>query len=350
MGISNSKSSSENIVINHAQLDSIINELYQIIKIKMEGQNGRESREREKNPDFINYYTDLLKIKRDVVDSLPERFKKENTKTGTREPFNPNDPTEKYNNLLKGLIKKRIIYRLGYLYLNLHITNLNSQILVHLRQTDQILNKVLQDSSKYKTTNANLYKQITDIVSNIDKDFVKSNINIQETNNDVNNIIRTYTNKINELKASDIQLKNIPDFSRMVGGSEVGTTIENTKIGSIDSFLDGFKKDYSFYKQAERLSKFYTEKIIKIINLYFTIYKNLVETSKKTSDGADIEAISKAMERINGHFEKRSINVDLNQEYLRTALQRLLNSINVSNDILKKEFIDKVNPVMMNTT
>lgn len=283
---------------------------------------------------YIQYYNDLKKIKINLYDNLNNVLKSDKETVSS---------LNKYNMLFKTIVKKRLLFRLCYLYINLHVATLNNLIIAHLKETNSLINNLLKNNSGTKD-GTELYKKIVNIIKNIDNDY----INTTRYDTESKNIINLFNQKLSEIEVNNQSLKNIADSvtsTRRVHFAGGGLLDDENKnklnIESLENFLSGLEADYKKYKEAEKISFYYTQKIQVIITLYFDIYQKLLI---KSTDNVDTENIAKQFKYINQFFNTES--KDFNEE-LKKSLQKLCASIENANETFKKEFIDKIGNLNM---
>jgi succinate dehydrogenase flavin-adding protein (antitoxin of CptAB toxin-antitoxin module) len=300
-------------------LDNDIKNLFNLVRNKID---------KAKKQDLQKYYLDLININDNIA--------KNNNNLLSN---NQDESTQKYNRLISIIIRKRLIYRLSYLYINLYVILLNIDVMRKLNETDEILNKFLK-STVLKTTdgNTNLYQKITNIVKDIDKDFLNK-INTDMPYRD--QTIAVYSNQFNQIVKNNDELSNFIKTTYQQGGAD---DISNKFTGSnnIDKFLIGLKKDYNKYYQSQGLLTTYTNKIIQIINEYFNIYQNIINQRTVYSSDINVKVLDDTFYNINKWFLDNSNDFTGD---LKKKLSELYGTIRRENETFNNEFINKIKSI-----
>ncbi len=306
-------------------LDNDIKNLFELV---------REKIDKARKQDLQKYYLDLVNINDNIVKNNNNLFNN-----------NTDESTQKYNRLISIIIRKRLIYRLSYLYINLYVIILNIDVIKKLNETDEILNKFLK-TTVLKTVddgNKDLYQKITNIVRDIDKNFldkINTNMSYREKTTEV------YSNQFNQIVKNNEELSNFIKKTYQQGGSYEN---QNKLTGSnnIDKFLIGLKKDYSKYYESQGLLLVYTNKIIQIINEYFNIYQNIINQRTVYSNDINVKDLDDKFYNINKWFLDNSNDFTGD---LKKKLSELYGTIRRENETFNNEFINKIKTIDLGYT
>ena len=318
MGNTTSTSSTEFSNINVIrQMDIDINYLLEIVKKKLQILN---------KDDLNKYFIELDDINKNIANTLP-KILQSTTTDSTNESF------DKYSKMINVLVRKRLIYRLSYLYINLHVLVFNKSMLNHLSQTNSILKKIIETSTttNQKDTNKDLYTNIENILKQYNDNFDN---NLSQSI--IADNIHKYNQEFSKIQNNDIALRNLGNFTLQGGG---GTTIDTFKTGNtnIDSFLKGLNRDFSKYKNSQVKLTDYTNLIIKIFTEYFQIYANIIRNRTPASNNVDINLLENKFQSINKWFS----DVDFDT-YLKKNFRDLYSTIRIYNDDFNNQFISKI--------
>ncbi len=310
------------------------------------------------NTEFSNLkkYYDRLNSLRKVLEEFQKNPAENSQNQEVRKLFNifknkqqdMSDETkialDKYNLLIRLIMKKRLIYRYSILYLTIKILSLNNVLRYHLQMLDSTIGGVMQTYSM-KENHKEIYEKIMNIITTLDKNkFSNTSEDLKKKEAEIEKIRNQYNENFNKIKEMSVKILSSTTAKpiEMIGGGDT-SSIDKIQNNTINNFMEGYKTDYETYKQYDRRAKFYIKNVTIIIQAYSDIYKTLLQQKKKENDGIDMDELTKKFNDstifLETYIPRSTVNpISAEKISFKNLLLRTIEIINRNNQEFKKEF------------
>jgi hypothetical protein len=250
---------------------------------------------------------------------------------------------ERYNLLIRLLIKKRLIYRYSILYLTIKILSLNAILKSNLNILDKTIGTILSTHT-FRENQKDVYDKIMKIITNLDKNKFTDTSETIKTDKEVEDITRLYNENLNKIKQVSVKVLTSADVKPldMIGGDNSNNN--QIQIPEIQNFMKGFETDYTTFKQYDRRAKFYIQNVTEIIKAYSNIYITILQKKKNENDGIDMDELVKKFADVNLFLDKFLPTSAINPTVQPSFKQLLLNTVGIIKNY-NEEFIKEFEPI-----